>query len=302
MKKSKFRTGKEVYEILKPLYNAASSQIRQHFLDPGVILVLAGVHPAVKIVINNPSQEIFHEIRTLNLLLKKNKARLRISTKYLRKEVNNLQRLASIIIESINGYERLSQYAFPKENILRAARGFEDVEKWRRERILKDKKTQKSLLDAIEEGEISHTELSLIDDEDKDILINDFLSLQTSKNKENSFLDDKFFNLLQRINHPNLVQDHSFDEVLRDIRIIIKNSHLLRHGLENKGLSHTTIEILNEMLLSKYSLIKKVAQEILIENSETITKKLKHAETFPMHSLEKKIYEDTIKNITSLTK
>lgn len=300
-KSEKIRSGKEVYDLLKPLYTSASHQIRQHFVDPGVILVLAGAHPTTKIIVDNPTQEIFHEIRTLNLLLKKKRIRMRVSTKYLRKEINNLQRQASIIIESLDGYEMLRKRVFSEQNSLSALKGFTELEDWMEERITKRKYTDKPLLDAIEEGEITFQELSLIDEKAKDQIINEFLSFQDEKSNSIRFPEDKFFNLLERIHSVHPRHNHSLEELVGDIRIVLKNAHLLERGIGHHGLSDTTLETLNDMLDSKYSLIRKVAEKVLQEHSSLLKEKMTITNNFHMHNIQKRVYRETVRKMEILT-
>jgi hypothetical protein len=293
------KTGREIYDIVSPLFHAASYQIRQHFLDPGVLLVIAGAHPATKIVVQSPSQEILHEIRTLNLLLGKNKIRFRISTKYLRKEVNNLQRQASLIIESLKGYERLSEYTFPKENRLHA-KGFEDIEKWKKERVSRNKSTHRQLLDAIEEGEVSFRQLNLIDEKEKDKIINDFLGITQSATEKIN--EEKIFHILERVHKKQTKSDHDFEALLSEIRVILKNIHVLSHALHIKDLSVIALETLHEMTKSKTPIIRIKAEDILRENAEEVMKKVQHAEYFPVHEIEKKVHQATLQKIQLLQK
>jgi len=290
-------SGKDIFALLGPIYNSTSHQIRQHFLDPSVLMVFAGCHPATKVVVANPSQEIFHELRTINLLLSKKRIRMRISTKHLRKEINNLQRQASIIIESLDGFEKLSKSIFSSDAQLKHIKSFAELENWKKKRVLLNKSTEKPLFDSIDEGEVGMEKLNLIAEEDKDKILLDFLHLSGDKDSTNDSKDQKFFNLLERLNKTMHHSDMSFDELMSDLRIVVKNSHLLIYGLLDHSLSSTATETLKEMLESKYSLVQKIARKALGENITKLKERVEIHKKFPADALENDIHLATLKKI-----
>lgn len=295
---ARYNTGMEVLSILKPLFDVTSHQIREHFIQPEVVLVFAGGHPATKIVIENPSLEIFHELRTINLLLSKNGLRMKVSTKNLRKEINNLQRKVTIIVESLKGYKSLQMKLFSTYEV-KNFKNFEDFEKWKV--LIEENKDDLELvvLHAVQDGEISIENLRLVSSGDQDKIFNEFLSLKSDIDRK-YFSEEKFFNLLHRVNASSKVLDQSFDSLIKNFQIILKNSHHLSEGLKKESLTEVTLQTLLDMLDSKYSLMRDLAKNILRENKDSIQIKFEYFSRMNFHNFEQGIYKEALGKLDSI--